>query len=206
MLNNKLAVFDFDETLIEDDSLLLFIRYDRGVLYSYFSLVISSLTGCFKYFLGLGRGVDLKGSIKGDWLSMVFKGRIQDSFQGTIDKLKKRIIWKSDILQKLKDHHEKGYKIVIATGALDLFIYDVLAGVVPYDAVLATKMKIVDGVLTGEIQNCNCVRQAKAKEVACYISDNGPFQDIVVYGNYPSDKHMMALGNSSVIVPKKYPI
>lgn len=206
MPHAKLAIFDFDETLIEDDSLLLFIRYDQGFFYSYLSLAISAITGCFKYFFGLGRGVDLKGSIKADWLFMIFRGRTKVSFQKNSDSLKKAIIWKSDILEKLKDHNKDGYKIVIATGALDIFIYDLLAEIVPYDAVLATKMKISDGRLTGEIQNCNCVRQAKAKEVERYIAENGPFQDIIVYGNHPSDKYMMALGHRSVVVPKKYPI
>lgn len=206
MTPKALAIFDFDETLIEDDCLILFLKEYKGIFYTFLTLGFSVFTGLVKHFLGFGKGVDWKGNIKAEWLFLLFKNKDKSLFASAIQRTKSKITWKEDIYQKLMDHKEKGHKILIATGALDIFIYDILDQKIPYDAVLATQMEERNGCLTGRIQNQNCVRKAKAASVQNFIDKHGPFDLITAYGNLPSDKEMLDLAHTAIVVPKKYPL
>ena len=70
------------------------------------------------------------------------------------------------------------------------------------DAVIGTDLEIVNGKLTGKLAGANCIRDEKARRVAEWVSQNGPFQESWGYGNRPHDLAMLALTDNPVVVNK----
>ena len=142
---------------------------------------------------------DLRTSIKMQFLQQTLKDVPLSAAQNAAARLKAWRRWNPAIKQALDNHRVQGHLIVVATGALDLYIGALLEDT-PVDGVLATSMEVVDGHLTGLLAGDNCVRAAKAQRVADFIAAHGPFTESWGYGNRPSDLPMLALMQNQVIV------
>jgi HAD superfamily phosphoserine phosphatase-like hydrolase len=97
-------------------------------------------------------------------------------------------------------HKADGALIVVATGALDLYIRALLADL-PVDLVLATELETTaDGRLTGALKGGNCVRKEKARRVAALLAAEGPFAISYGYGNAPHDLPMLDLLDQRMVI------
>lgn len=195
MSPKTLAVYDFDNTLIKGDSLWLFVRALRG-------LSLAGLTfalGLLWALLTPEFYADHRTAIKRRWLRLVLAGQTLDACQQAAHVVRLRIEWLGEIVKTLEQHAASGAEIVIATGALNVYIATLLEGV-PYHLVLCTVMEERAGVLTGRLATPNTVRHVKAELVAEYIKRRGPFARITGYGNKPSDLPMLALCDDAFVV------
>ncbi len=60
--------------------------------------------------------------------------------------------WIDTMRQTLMDHYAQGHHIVIASGALDLYLPQ-LTKDLPHNALVCTKIEVIDGVITGVMTN-----------------------------------------------------
>lgn len=183
----KLALFDFDGTLVRGDSLFPFLRRVVGWRAFSFSF-LRHVTGSLAQPLGQRRTY-----IKTRMLADLLAGRTLASIRPAVDDMRDWPIWKRKVQMALLNHHSQGHQIVIASGSLDLYLPALLENNVPCNAIICTEMEVKDGVLTGAMTTGNCARERKAERVKAYIEANGPFDDIWGYGNAPHDVPMMAL-------------
>ena len=196
-----IAVFDFDGTLIEGDSLWAFFAFAAG-----WPRVIAALVECGAY-LAAGRLrnnadpelADARTYLKALLLLRLLAGRKTAELTPVLARLRGWLRWKDAIRQTLLEHHAKGHHIVIATGALDLYLPALLEGL-PHDAVLCTHVGVANGVIEGTMPDGNCVRERKAEMVAAYLAAHGPFGESWGYGNLPHDLPMLNLLKHQVIV------
>jgi len=192
---SSIAVFDFDNTLARNDSLFPFIKKAVGKPKAYLAVVCSVFQIIIHPFKK-----DKKTFFKKILLKKTLKGKTIDSLKNATDYMKKWPEW-LDTIEELKRHYKAGHKILIATGSLDIYIKEMLNDI-PYHDILCTKMEIKNGVLTGNIENENCVREYKAKVLKEYMNEHNSFSESWGYGNEPDDLPMMTLLDRSIVIEK----
>jgi HAD superfamily hydrolase (TIGR01490 family) len=195
------AVFDFDDTLIKGDSMLPFLAYAGG----WPMLVLATIKALASYVLRRMHDdtspdiADRRTFLKNFILHDILAGKLVGRLNPAVAHVKKGIVWNPDMRQALLNHIAQGHKIVIASGALDLYMPALLKEFGDY-TLICTEMENLDGVLTGYMRSGNCVRQLKADRVAEYMTAHGPFDESWGYGNYPHDVPMLELVKHRVIV------
>ncbi|MER2520855.1 MAG: HAD family hydrolase [Bdellovibrionales bacterium] len=197
-----LAVFDFDDTLIEGDSLWAFLSYAGG---GEFSLLTAFAEANARLVLDRLRGeaarrhVSPRTLLKEHLLRRLIAGKSCDSLGPAVERLRCWRKWKEPLRQALLDHHAKGHQVVIASGSLSLYMPRMIDDL-PYHALICSDVAVVDGIVEGSMPNGNCVRERKAERVAVYMRKHGPFGESWGYGNAPHDLPMMELMTHRVVV------
>lgn len=199
LLPRGVAFFDFDGTLIHGDSLLMFIGEVIGRRRAALAFVDALRSGLHRHARGRGPGVDLPGSIKTILLRRTLRGVPVPDALAAAERLAHRIRWHAPLVETLKAHRREGRRVVVATGALDIYMPALLRGL-EVDDLLATGLEVVDGVLSGRLSTGNCVRLDKAARVSAWIARHGPCGETWGYGNRPSDLPMLALLDRRVVV------
>lgn len=190
-----IAVFDFDGTLVKGDSLWPFLSAVAG----WPRCVAALAMAVVRQAMERPQGRDARTFIKAHLLQSILGGRRVDDLAPAVEKMRGWPKWNEAILEKLKEHHDAGNHVVIASGSLDIYLTALLEKV-PYDALICTRMEIEDSVVTGEMISGNCVRRRKAELVADYLITHGPFGESWGYGNAPHDLPMMNLLQHRVVV------
>lgn len=193
------AFFDFDGTLIHGDSLLMFVGEVIGHRRAKLAFLDALRSGLHRHARGRGPGVDLFGTIKTILLRRTLRGVPVADALDAAERLAHRVRWHAPLVETLKMHRREGRRVVVATGALDLYMPALLRGL-EVDALLATGMEVADGALTGHLSTGNCVRLDKAERVRAWMAANGPVGETWGYGNRPSDLPMLAVVDRPTIV------
>ncbi|WP_029010929.1 HAD family hydrolase [Azospirillum halopraeferens] len=193
------AFFDFDGTLIHGDSLLMFVAEVIGRRRAHLALADALRSACHRHLRGRGPGCDFRGSVKAVLLKRTLRGLPLADAHAAAERLAGRLRWYGPSLEALHQHRRAGRRVVVATGALDVYMPVLLRGL-EVDDLLATGMEVADGRLTGALCTGNCVRADKATRVRAWIAAHGPFAETWGYGNHPSDRPMLALLDRKVVV------
>lgn len=193
-MSNKIAIFDFDGTLVQGDSLWPFLVELAG-----YGRVVMAMGMALTRTPQQESGFDRRGIVKQNFLRPLLAGCEVSALADVLARLKHWPRWKQDVLGKLHQHKADGCHIVIASGGLDLYLPTLLKDI-PYDRLICTEMTIQDNVLTGEMANGNCVRAEKARRIAAYLAENGPFTESWGYGNAPHDLPMLDLLDHRIVV------
>jgi len=202
-----IAIFDFDDTLVHSDTLLTFLGSLIGLSKSRAFLSYSILIGIFTWASkAFSKNFDYRTNIKKRWLRLCLKNTPLTALPAAIDTLIQNTLWKDDILEILKSHILKGDKIVIATGALDIYIHSLLEALkkkldldFKYDHIISTTAEIKSNHLTGELASVNTVRYDKRDLVQSYLNQT-PHHLIFGYGNAPSDLPFLALCDQKMVI------
>lgn len=196
-----LAVFDFDHTLIRGDSFWPFLTSVGGWPRS-----LLALMEAFYLFGQRWRKdksdpslADLRTFIKARLLQKLLAGKTPSELAPAIAETRAWQKWNGPMRQALLDHALQNHKIVIISGALDLYLPALTADLPPHK-LISTQMEIRDGVVTGIMRSGNCVRGRKAELLAEFLAQNGPFADSWGYGNFPHDVPMLGLLKHRILV------
>jgi phosphatidylglycerophosphatase C len=191
-MTRTVAFFDFDGTLVKGDSLLPFLGFTVG----WPKLVREFTRALMRPEAG---HPDKRTAIKATLLAHTLKGVPVTQAKAAAQKLAPLRHWKQPAQGALMRLKQDGALIVVATGALDLYIDRLLEGL-PVDKIIATDMESANGILTGRMAGGNCVRAEKARRVAAFIKTHGPFDEIHGYGNAPHDLAMLDLCDFKTII------
>jgi len=193
------AFFDFDGTLVRGDSLLPFLSLIVGKKRARLSLMRAVHGAIQLHAMKRQLGSDIRTSTKAILLRLTLTDVPVAEARAAAERLSGWVRWNRPILDALKAHQDAGRRVVVATGALDLYMPELLKDL-GIDDLLATGLEEVDGVLTGHMKGGNCVRAMKAQRVSAYLHHHGPFGETWGYGNRPSDVPMLDLLHNKVIV------
>ncbi|MFV3128257.1 HAD family hydrolase [Niveispirillum sp. KHB5.9] len=197
-MTRRIAIFDFDGTLVGGDSLLPYLGRVAGRMRS--GLVFARAIRAGLTSAGSNPDDDLRTRIKGGMLYRALKGVPLEVAQGAAERMRPWPRWYAPTLNALKRHADAGDVVVVATGGLSLYIPTLLEKL-PVHRILATDMEVRGGVLTGHMQGGNCVRAEKARRVASLLRELGPFDETYGYGNRPSDLPFLALMSHPMVIP-----
>lgn len=192
--NVAAVFFDFDDTLIHGDSLLLFLEEMAGWWTARRAFALAAAQALRDRAIGGDAATaDFKGAVKAMALRWLLTGATPEDCAAAAQRVAARLRWDRAMLDVVAGHRARGDAVVLATGALDVYLPALLAPLGPLAGVLCTEMAVgADGCLTGAMATDNCVRREKARRVAAWLAEHGPFADDCGYGNRPSDLPMLA--------------
>jgi phosphatidylglycerophosphatase C len=196
-----LAVFDFDHTLITGDSFWPFLAAVVGWPRTLAALAEGLVLLALAYARNANdpQAKDYRTFIKAHLLQRLLVGKSVGALPSAIAKTYKSQTWNEPMRKALSDHHAHGHRILIISGALDLYLPD-LVKTLPQHDIVCTRVEVKDGVITGNMVSGNCVRHRKAELLGEWITVHGPFADSWGYGNYPHDIPMLGLLKHRIIV------
>jgi phosphatidylglycerophosphatase C len=188
------AFFDFDDTLIHGDSLLTFLEEVAGAWTARRAFVLAAAQAWRDRALGGGDShCDFKTAVKAAALRQTLTGATREECRAAAQRTATRLRWDDAMLKIIETERAQGRRIVLATGALDVYLPEISAPLGRLDGVLATEMAVTDGRLSGEMGSANCVRAEKARRVRQWLAANPPGGATVGYGNRPSDLPMLGI-------------
>ncbi|WP_083901308.1 HAD-IB family phosphatase [Azospirillum sp. B4] len=211
-----LAVFDFDGTLVRGDSLLPFLARVAGgdTLRRHLAGSVAGaaarrlpgrrLPGAETLVAGgdpADADDDFKTAFKRRLLRRCLAGVPVERAREAAAEMAGWVRWHTPLRDTLLRHADRGHRILVATGALTLYMPALLADLPVHD-LLGTEMAVdAEGRLTGEMVAGNCVRAEKARRLALWMEATGPYGRRWGYGNQPSDLPFLALMDEATVVP-----
>lgn len=186
----KLALFDFDGTVSNRDSFLLFIRYAVGE--RKFMLGAGAMSPRILLYK-MGRYPNYQ--LKQDFLTHFFGGWEEDIFNETARRFSAEKIpgiLRPQAMRCIRRHHEQGDRVVLVSASLEntLTIWCRETGL----DLLATRLEVVDGRITGRLQGKNCWGEEKVVRVKTEYN-TGEFDEIYAYGDSMGDRAMLAMAD-----------
>ncbi len=191
-----LALFDFDGTITTDDSLIKFIRFAVGdARFLWGMTVLSPMLTAYK--LKLIPNYKAKQMM----LSYFFKGMNEEQFQTIAREYSLKhidIILRPKAMEKMVWHKEQGHKVVIVSASIECWLK-------PWCAkngldLIATKLEIKEGIVTGKFLSKNCYGIEKAQRVKDkYKLDD--YDHIYAYGDSRGDRELLELADENFYKP-----
>ena len=201
----ELVLFDFDGTLIEQDSLdLLLQEMGGGWLASRLKMIPAFFTAFFEAIMTKDDYMDYRSALKAHWMINTLAGKTVAEVEEASRQVAKRLDWRDKLKAAVSRYADEGREVVIASGAIDLCIKILLEGL-PVTCLICTHAEVEDGVLTGRMagkpkNSVNVVRGEKRYRVQKYIEERGPYKRVVGYGNLPSDGPMLSLCDEFFVI------
>jgi|SaaInl4_135m_RNA_FD_contig_121_130593_length_5881_multi_3_in_0_out_0_4 phosphatidylglycerophosphatase C len=192
-MSSGAAVFDFDKTLVHQETLALFLRAvaGRGACLSACCVAgVKAAKVSAEKRMPVFRAELLKRTLAGKTLSQVNAAAEQ-----VFEKLK----WNGWVNSELASHQNAGRKVIVATGSLSVYMPVLLrCKGIAVDDLLSTEMAIDGNTLTGEMVTPSCTWEEKAMRVKSWlINVEGP---VWGYGNMPHDGAMLDLTDFPSVV------
>ena len=186
-----LALFDFDGTITTDDSLIKFIRFVVGdTKFIWGMTLLSPMLTAYKLKL-------IPNYKAKQWmLSYFFKGVNEQQFLKVAEEYSLKhidTILRPKAMEKIAWHKEQGHKIVIVSASIECWLK-------PWCDkndldLIATKLEIQDGIVTGKFLTKNCYGIEKANRVQeqYNLSD---YDHIYAYGDSRGDTELLELAHT----------
>lgn len=197
-----IAIFDLDRTLLECNSGRLWARHEwehgrigvRDVVWAAYWML--------RYEFGLDDGLESAmasavRSVQGIEESVI-DARVRSWFARDV-----RHQLREGAARSLAEHRARGDKLVLATSGT---VYAARAAAEAYDLheVIATRLTVREGILTGEIDT-NCVGPGKAAAVRAWAETEGlSLRDAFFYTDSVSDLTLLeAVGHPHAVCPDR---
>ena len=191
-----MVFFDFDGTITTSDSFIKFIRFVVGDIRFILGMtVLSPMLVAYK--LRLIPNYTAKQAV----LSYFFKGMSEAQFQSTArDYSLKNIdaILRPKAMAKIAWHKEQEHKIVVVSASIESWLK-------PWCNqhgldLIATKLEIKEGIVTGKLLTKNCYGMEKVRRVKeRYNLDD--YDHIYAYGDSRGDKELLELADEGFYQP-----
>jgi len=192
----QIAFLDFDGTITTDDSLTKFIRFVVGdVKFIWGMILLSPMLTAYKLkFIPNYKA-------KQYMLSYFFKNMSEEKFMHVAREYSLNqinTILRPKALEKIAWHKEQGHKIVIVSASIECWLK-------PWCdennlGLIATRLEIKEGILTGKFSTKNCYGIEKANRVQ-ELYNLSDYEHIYAYGDSRGDKELLALANESFYKP-----
>ena len=186
--SSTLVLFDFDGTVTRKDSLFDFIRFYRGRTSLYLGMLwLAPMLVVFK--LGLIPNWKAKERV----LTHFFAHEPEEVFQQKCAMYAQqrlpRIV-KDSALRKIREHQKQGADVYLISASAENWLQSWCESMgLP---LIATRLEVQDGKLTGRIAGNNCYGPEKASRIRCEI-DLSRYDTIYGYGDSRGDREMLAL-------------
>ena len=183
--SKTLAAFDVDGTLTWTDSFMLFLRYYSGRTKFFLNLIRLVPT-----FVLYGLKLIGRDTAKNHLLTVFFAGDDFENYRTKAQEFAKKvypIIYRKDGLSAVSGHKNIGDEVALVSASLADYLefWAVDLGV---KHVLATRLEVVGGKLTGKMAGPNCRAEIKLQEIRKHFPD---YELVAAYGDSRGDKEML---------------
>jgi phosphatidylglycerophosphatase C len=190
-----LVLFDFDGTITRADTLFSFTKHAVPTSkYLVGLFVLSPILLLHKLgFISAPRTKEI-------FLSWYFNGLPLSEFNSHGEKFSTIIdqITRPKAATQINDHKRAGHRIVVVSASAENWIK-------PWASkhgleLLATKLQVVGGRITGKIDGENCNLEEKVSRIKAHLNLSD-YDEIIVYGDSKGDRPMMTLGTRTIYKP-----
>jgi phosphatidylglycerophosphatase C len=186
-----LVLFDFDGTLTRSDSFLAFIQYYHGRARY---LAGMSLMGPWiaAHLAGLYPNWKLKQRV----LQHFFKGEDADYFQLKADAFSRDVLpglIRPGVLKRIKSYRLQGARLVVVSASAENWLQ--LWCKKNKLELVATRLQVVDGKLTGCLEGKNCYGPEKVARLQAYLQPQ-EYEVVHAYGDSSGDREMLSLATN----------
>lgn len=194
------AVFDVDGTLTVRDCVVPFTRTAVGT-FGIFTAMLRQSKSVFTALISRDRDV-----IKSVLVKVAYTGldaqKLEQQGISFADKVYSSWM-RQDVARRYRWHQEQGHVVVLVSASLDTYL-DPLGDLLEADAVLCSRLEVIDGVLTGRLDGPNCRGQEKVSRITQWCQESQiPFEAIeYAYGDSRGDLEMLAMATHSFYVAK----
>ena len=191
MNGETIAVFDFDGTITQKDTLLEFIKFSKGKWQFYWTFLFFS-----PLFVAMKLKIYPNWKAKQRFFSYFYKGISIETFNDWGSKFSSEIdkMLRPKAMKALKAHKENGEKIIIISASVENWIKP-WAKKMEINSVLATKIETdKNGMLTGQFLTKNCYGQEKVNRLLEKLPNRSEYR-LVAYGDSRGDKEMIDFAN-----------
>lgn len=192
------AIFDVDHTLINGDSMfsMLFFAISKKPILIFYTPII--LVKIALYFFKV---IDVKNAKEAIYLPLKYLTEKElEEFYNQV--LLKKINQK--VMRKLNFHKEQGCHILLVSASPEAYLQYFLNNS-SIDAIIGTKLKMLDGKYTNKIHGKNCKGIEKLSRIKQYLNENNleiDFDNSFAYSDSLSDKPMLSLVKNRYKVKK----
>jgi len=180
--STNLALFDFDGTISRKDSFLLFIRYVTRFAQFWSGCV--RLSPRIAAFLA---GSYPNHNLKEDFLHMFLAGMSRPEVEVKAKQFSQEVlpaILRKKAMESVRQHQEQGDRVIVVSATPEPVLR-------PWCArnnleLIATRLEVVDGFLTGRIKGANCRGREKVRRVKKLL-DPRDYAAIFAYGDTEGD-------------------
>lgn len=201
-----IAVFDFDETIVIENSLGQLFRYVTGSQW----YVVKALPAIIRYVIKPGNFYYLRKLVKFHLYHSCLSGRSVDSLNQAGVFALKHLTFNPVVVDHLKQHVAEGDIVIIATASPWLYVQSILKTQgVPFDSIIGTELEIHDepsrnnqsSRLSGYLLGEECSRNNKWLKIEAHILELGlPNYELVAYGNRPDDVDLLQQADTGYVV------
>ena len=189
----KIVAFDFDGTLTNRDTLLMFILDAKGLI---------AFTIGFLYRLPLIVMMKLRlypnYRAKEKVFSYFFKGMSLDTFNTLCQRFADthRHLLRPQAVETLEQAQADGAEVLIISASIDNWVQPFFPSV----KVLGTQIEVKDGCLTGRFLTKNCYGQEKVNRILEVYPHRDEYH-LTAYGDSNGDKELLAFADEAHFKP-----
>lgn len=195
-MKKGIAFFDFDGTITTKDTLLEFIKCCKGNIGFYSGFLINS-----PYLFAFKAKFISNQLAKEKVLQHFFKNTPIEVFEKQCELFTKNILpqlIRPKAIEEIKKLKTEGYVVVIVSASPENWIKQWAKEM--NVELIASRLQIKDGFITGKIVDKNCHGEEKVKRIMEKYAVND-FDVIHAYGDSSGDKQMLALAHQSFYKP-----
>lgn len=192
----KLALFDFDGTLIKKDSFILFSIYSQKKI-----SVIKAYIKILPEFLLAKLGIIAIERVKERLFKYLYSGIRIEQFNNLCENFIKIIDKHKNVklLNLVEEFKRENSKLVIVSASISNWI-EPWAREYGFNSIIATEIEIdKNGIITGNFKTRNCKRKEKVNRVLEKFPNIHKYE-IYAFGNSKGDKEMMEFAKFSFIL------
>lgn len=197
MEKRQISVFDFDGTLTTKDTLFEFIKFAKGTGAFWWGMFCVSPV-LVAYVLRLYPN----GKAKERLFSHFFRGMSYDLFRNLGQEFASRVesFQRHDVVQTLQQCQTQGHQVYVISASIEEWVrpWCEQHGVTD---VLATRVEVNDGLLTGRFSTPNCYGQEKVNRLLAVEPDRQSYL-LHAYGDSRGDRELMSLADKGVWINK----
>ncbi|WP_419534576.1 HAD family hydrolase [Endozoicomonas sp.] len=191
-MSKTLVLFDFDETIIKENSIrkLLYAASGRRFLWP----------TALRVLINPANWKDLRQAVKNRVYNHCLYS-ITDSRQYYFGKaFGITFTLNSDVCKMLQHHYEQGHTIWVITASPQPYIEGVISALdLPCNLVIGTRLS--SPCVSFNLSEVECSRGRKVYEVHELLTNHGlHFDTVIAYGNLPHDREMLSMAKESYVV------
>lgn len=191
-MKEVIAVFDFDGTLTNSDSLPWFLVHSVG-LPSFILLALKSLPILLKYAAGFSDNESSKEQL----ITCFFGGMSKSDFKKRAEEFSSTLLprmLRSDAMARLRWHREQGHRCVLVSAAIEDYLIP-WARAAGFESVLATRLEVDSGGnVTGKFSGRNCYGAEKVRRLKEQIEGLRK-HSTYAYGDSRGDKELLEIAD-----------
>ena len=187
------AAFDFDGTITTRDCFIPFCLKVAGYPRFLWAVLLA-----LPHIIGMLLRTVSREQAKVRLLHFVLGGRSIKEIKQTAEAFAEEFIPKvvrPNALQRINWHREQGHQVILVSASLENYLIP-WAKKVGVDEVLATRLAVVEGSVTGELNGANCRGQEKVERLEKKLGSREKFQ-LYAYGDTSGDRELLASADFS---------